>query len=345
MPGMQRNGADRPLPVALAAVTRGTVTAGWTGTATLQARDDALVAARVGGEIAEVLVDVGDRVAAGDSLARLDSERLQLEAQRAEAIYRQRRAEAERSERLLARNLVAVDAHEQAVADMRTAKAEYELAALTVREATIRAPFAGEIAERHVTRGNTIAAGETAFRIVAVDALEATVAVPERELGPLRTGQPAALRADALPDTEFTAEVARIAPVVAADSGTVAVTLRVQDESGLLRAGMFVRVRVVHDRREDVLLVPEAAVQRDDGADYLFTAERNGDGELRARRTRIEAGYREGGFIEVRDGVGDGARVVTGGSTGLRDGALLSDVDAPAAAERPVLPDEPIVDG
>lgn len=319
---------DRPLPVELVTVQRGTVTAGWQGTGTLEARDDARVAARVGGEIAQVMVDVGDRVAAGDALARLDTERLRLEADRAEALYRQRRAEAERSERLLARNMVSEDAHERAVADMRTARAEYELTALTVREATIRAPFAGEIAERLVTRGNNIAAGETAFRIVAVDALEATLAVPERDIGPLRVGQRAALRADALPDRDFSAAVARIAPVVDGDSGTVAVTVRVEDASDALRAGMFVRARIVHDRRDDVLLVPAEALQRDDGADYVFVADYDDEEQLRARRTRVELGYREGGLVEVRNGIGDGLRVVTSGRAGLRDGARLREIAA-----------------
>ncbi|MCK5769935.1 efflux RND transporter periplasmic adaptor subunit [Algiphilus sp.] len=330
-PPVTGDAAARPLPVALAPVARDSVTASWQGTATLVARRDAEVAARVGGAIAEIRVEVGDRVEQGQALARLDDERLALEADRARALYRQRQAEAERAERLLARELISDDEHEQAVSNLQTARAEYELAALTVREATVRAPFPGRIAERHIRLGNTIAAGEAAFRVVDLDTLETTLAVPERDVAQLAVGQPAELRADALPERYFSGEVARISPAVDADTGTVAVTVAVDGAGATLMPGMFVRVAVVFDRREDVLTVPEAAVQREDGAAFVFTAETADDG-LVARRTELALGYRSAGRVEVTAGLSGDERVVVSGVGGLRDGMRLSDIAAAEAA-------------
>lgn len=318
---------QRPLPVTLAAAEHGVVDASWRGTTTLHARRDAEVAARVGGDIAEVLAEVGDGVERGQALARLDAERLRLEAERAEAIYRQRRAEAERSQRLLARELISEDEHERAISDRDTARSEHELAALSLREATIRAPFAGQVAERHIREGNSINAGEAAFRIVDLDSLEATLSVPEREVAPLAVGQPVQLRADARPQQVIDGEVLRISPAVDGDTGTVAVTVGVAGSAHRLMPGMFVRAAIIHDRRAEVLTIPQGAIRREDGADAVFVAVA-ADGGLRAERRELTLGYRSEGRVEVRDGLAAGERVVVSGVGGLRDGMRLQDIAA-----------------
>jgi len=181
------------------------------------------------------------------------------------------------------------------------------------------------VAERYISRGNTIAAGEAAFRLVSADALEARVAVPEREVAPLAVGQPAVLSADALPGARITAEVARIAPSVDVDSGTVEVVLKVSNTDPRLAPGMFVRARIVHQRREDAVLVPPDALLREDGTAAVFVARREG-ADLVARRVPVETGFAEADRVEIRDGVSAGTPVVTSGRTGLRDGTPLVDV-------------------
>jgi membrane fusion protein (multidrug efflux system) len=309
-------GEPARIPVEVERVTQGSITAAWRGTATLVAHDEADIVAKVGGEVLRVPVEEGDRVAAGAVLAQLDTERFRLEANRVAATVEQREAEMRRSEQLLERNMVSREAHERTLFELQTARADRDLAQLTVREATIRAPFDGVVAARMVQRGNTVAAGEVVFRVTQPDRLEAEVFVPERDVARLAAGQTARVRADGRPGETFEAEIARISPVVDAASGTVKVTLAVDAAEGALRPGMFTRVEIVYDRRENATLVPADAILSEDGANTVFVVR---DGV--ARRTPLQLGVAEAGLVEVIEGLAPGDRVVVTGQAALRDGA------------------------
>src|SRR5690606_13252014 len=109
----------------------------------------------------------------------------------------------------------------------------------------------------------------------------------------LGKNQPAVLRVDALPDEVFTGIVDRVSPVVDSSTGTFAVTVAVTGD-GKLKPGMFGRVAIVHDRRDDVVLIPRSAVMIEDARSTVFVVN-----EGKAERRPIVAGYVNDGMIEI----------------------------------------------
>jgi membrane fusion protein (multidrug efflux system) len=168
---------------------------------------------------------------------------------------------------------------------------------------------------RHVKMGQEIAVGAKVFRVTDPTPLKASVFVPERELARLKPGQSATVSVDALAGRVFPAIVKLVSPTVDAATATFKVTLEVNDPQGDLKPGMFSRVAIVFERRQDALTIPRIALLDTDGSANVFVV-RAGKAEQRAIRT----GLTNAGRIEVTEGLTGGEQVVVVGQTGLKDG-------------------------
>ena len=301
------------IPVEVAQVRQGSVTAFYSTTATLEAESEARVVPRLGGTIVELFVEEGDRVTAGQPLARIDDDRYRLSLAQAEANVRRLEQDFRRSQEMQSRNLISAEAFERAKFEYEAQRAQFDLAKLELSHATITAPIAGIVSERMIKVGNTVNTSEPAFVVTAMDTLLATLHVPERELSRLAAGQPAHITVDALAGRRFEGHIQRISPVVDPSTGTFRATVEVSSD-GALKPGMFGRVNIVYDVRDNTLLVPVEAVLAEDARTSLFVVV---DGA--AQRRDVEVGYRNNGSIEIRAGVTEGESVVVTGQASLRD--------------------------
>jgi membrane fusion protein (multidrug efflux system) len=118
--------------------------------------------------------------------------------------------------------------------------------------------------------------------------------------------------------------------VVDAASGTFRVVTAFSDPTGALKPGMFGRVEVVYDERQQALTVPREALIEGEGLPAVFLVR-----DSRAVRTTIELGHLSGELAEVRGGLAEGDRVVTTGKVTLRDGALLQVLGLPESKIEP----------
>lgn len=307
------------VPVATSAVIRGDIDASYKGTATILADAEATVVARVGGIVETIDVEEGQTVEAGAVLARLDEERLKFEAARARAQFEQLQSEHQRNEKVLRQNLISREVYDRSRFELQAARAALDLAELNLREAVIRAPIAGVISARHIKLGNMVQPQQALFHITDLSALQADLHVPEAQLQRIRTGQQARMQVDAWPGEDFSGRVLRINPVVDAGSGTVKVTVALDNPEGRLLPGMFGRLEVRTDTRTATLLIPKDAVLLEDGRASLFVVR---DG--RAERREVSLGYSNGRYYEIIDGVSDNEQVVTTGRASLKDGAAVT---------------------
>ncbi|HKL50207.1 MAG TPA: efflux RND transporter periplasmic adaptor subunit [Wenzhouxiangellaceae bacterium] len=323
--------ADAPVsvPVEVARVAFGDVSSAYTGTATLVPERQTPAVAKLGGIALEILVEEGDRVEAGQVMARLERDRYEFQAQQTEARLLKLENELKRARELHDRELISTDEYERVRFDTDAQRAANGLAQLDLAHTEIRAPIAGVVAERMVKVGNLVAQNQPLFMIDDFDPLWAVLHVPERELNLLDAGQKATLQVDAFPGQEFTGEVLRISPVVDAETGTFKVTATFSDASGRLRPGLFGRVQVVHDSRQNVPLVPQTALLSEDGEVAVFVARQRADGAgYTAERRTVRTGYSGAAGVEIVEGLGEGDTVVTAGKNSLRDGAELRVIDA-----------------
>jgi membrane fusion protein (multidrug efflux system) len=321
---------ETAVPVEVGKVTTGPIDAAYRGTATLEAEDEATVLAKTSGVIEQVLAEEGQRVGAGQVLARLETERLKLEVARAKAEADKAAENFGRNTRIYEKNLISKELFDQSRFALDSAKAAYQLAALTLRESEIRAPIGGVVSARYIKVGNAIQPNSPAFKITQMDVLHAHIYVPERDIHKLAPKQSAAMVLDAWPDKSFKGTILRVNPVIDAATGTVKVTVAMAGGQRELKPGMFGRVEILYDRRDAATLVPKDAVLTEDAAQSVFVV---ADGK--ARRQPIRVGYSDSYNYEVLEGLKSGDQVVTTGQANLKDEAKVHVVNAPGAAAPP----------
>ena len=308
-------------PVELSTVGKGSISTFLETTTVLEAVNSATLVARRQGQVVALLADEGQTVAKGQTLARLDDTEARIALARAQVALEQAQRDAERGEALHQRGVQAQATLDDLTFKLRTARenraqAEYDLA-----QTRIVAPFNGKVVGRFIQLGETVTPGKDCFRVDDFDPLLARVYFPEREQSRVRVGQDAALEFDAHPGKRFPARVSIVNPAVDRSNGTFKVTLEVEDREGLLRPGSFGRVRLESASYRDVVVLPRKAVVTEDGDSYVFVAQ--GDS---VNRVDVRLGAISGDTAQILAGLAPGAKVVTVGQGGLKQGARIKAV-------------------
>lgn len=298
-------------------------------TGSVAAWQEVVIGAEVGGmRIAQVLVQVGDRVKKGQVLVRLSASTLQADVaaaraalQEAEVHAREARAQAERvrplagSEALSAQQidslLAAAEAAESRVAGL---KARLKSEELRLGYTRITAPDDGVITLRDALEGALAQAGQPLLRLQRQGRLEWRAEVPGPLLSPVKVGQKARLQVGS---EVVEGHVRQVGPTVDVHSRNGIVYVDVP-ESSSLRAGLFARGELLISEAT-VLTLPQSAVLLRDGFSYVFKVE----GSQRVRQTKVETGQRQGDRVEVRNGLDASTPVVARGVGFLSDGDLV----------------------
>lgn len=319
------------VPVEVAPVRVEPMAALYSTSATLRAARQATVTTRTSGVIRRLLVEEGQSVRAGQTLAELDSDEQRIAYERARTTLDTRERELQRVERLFDQQLVSEDAFEKARREARDARHAADLARLELTRTGIVAPFPGLVLRRHLDPGNTVTSGTPVYTLADISPLYADVDVPERHVARLSAGQAVRLTPDAAPQG-VDAVIERIAPAVDPATGTVKVTLTVP-EAGHLRPGAFVRVEIVTDQHAQALVVPRAALAAEGQRWYLYRLA--GD---KVEKLQVDLGFEAADRVEVMakgKPLAAGDRVVVAGTGALEDGALVEVVPGTAAAAAP----------
>ena len=217
-------------------------------------------------------------------------------------------------------------AHDQALSSARQLRADIEaqsssvrLAERELRDAVIRAPFDGYVAERLVSPGQFVQPQAPVMRIVRLQPLKLTAEVPEKFAPWIESGREMAVRVDAFPQEVFVGRIVRIAPAVNLRSRAFAIEGEIPNNDGKLKPGTFARVQITTDRVERAVTIPVAAVQSRYGTNRVFVVE-NGQ----ALGKEIVLGDRLGDRVEVSKGLEAGTRIVSSEVEQLADGTRVT---------------------
>lgn len=314
------------VPVEVSRVIIDDVSAFFSGTATLEAEEEAIVVARVPGVVKEILAEEGDRIKRGQILARLDEEQMRFRLNQAQADHNKIAKEFERSEELFKKNLISADAYDKVKFDFESIKATLDLAKLELNYTAIRAPIDGIIAARFIKTGNMVNTNEQTFKITDFDPLNAMLFIPERHMRKLEIRQPVSITVDAVPEKTFMGYVKRISPVIDPQSGTCKITIEVTDPQNRLMPGMFGRVNIIYDTHRQTKLIPKEAIMSEDRESAVFVVR-----DSIAYRKIVHTGYVNGTHTEILDGLDEGDTVVTIGQTSLKDSSQVDIIGGLAA--------------
>ena len=310
--------AATPVPVEVAQPFRTDIYATYEATATITSDADAPVVARVTGEVVELLVEEGDRVAKGQVLARLDGERLRLEMLAAKANLKQARTEFERNVDLHARGLIAASMFDALQYDLAALEATYELKLLAYEYSNIRAPISGIVSSREIKLGQHLAANDAAFRITDTAELLAHLQIPQSELSKFAEGHAASIEVASMPGKGFTATIARISPTIDTRNGTFRATALINNAEGSLAPGMFGSFTIAYEQHSDALVIPAEALIDEDDESTVYVVN---DGEVTRRSIKI--GIATNDSIEILDGLNENDVIVVVGHSGLRNGSKV----------------------
>jgi RND family efflux transporter MFP subunit len=294
---------------------------------------DVKVAALVPGRVDRVFVAEGDPVKVGQPLAHVEAEPLkqnvsQATAQRehAAAELQNARTKLERAERLYKDGIAAKqevdDARAAVVAaesGLKSAQATGGIAGVQLERATLRAQIAGVVAAILVPAGQSVDGNATpVVEIADTKVLDLRAPVSAARVGDVAVGQRAELDVEGV--GKVAGAVEAIAPLVDPATNTVVVRIRVPNDAGRLRGGMFARGAVLGTPHPG-LAVPRAALLPGDGGAASVVAVVDGAGVVSHRA--LVLGADAGDAVEARGGLVAGERVIVAGGYALPDGTKV----------------------
>lgn len=297
--------------------------------ASVVSTDAAELATRTSGAIRRVRVDVGSRVAAGDTLLELDASDVTAGIEETEASVRQARKRYERIRNLEADGAATRQELDDARAVLERARAALKRARGQREYVVLRAPFAGTVTERSVDPGDLAVPGRPVLHLVRPESVKVVADLPGRIGSRLEPGAGASVMS---PETgrRWAARVARVSPARDPSSRRIRVELRLAPGDGPPPApGSYLRLELASEG-DSTMWIPADAVVRRGQLEGAFLAE--GD-ELALRW--LELGDERDGAVEVLGGLRPGDRVVRRPGPRLVDGVPVASAETEAWTAAP----------
>ena len=320
-------------------------------TGSFQPDESSDVAPESSGRVTETPVDVGQHVAKGavliriqavDANLRLQESRASLE--RAEANLKLAESQnslaqttARRNEALLKGGLVpqttADEARTQAEtsansvlvarATVAQSRAQLALAEKAVNDVVVIAPFAGYVSARRVAAGEFVQPSTAVVTLLRIDPLRLQLTIPSVQAGDIAAGQAVIARVDAFPGKTFEGKISAVNPQIAAESRSFVVEARVPNPGGQLKPGMFAVASVNQGRTERAMLVPKRAVVEDVNTNSFRVFVVDKENIARVRVVQLAARQNQPESTKILTGIKEGERVATSNLADLYDGAVI----------------------
>jgi RND family efflux transporter MFP subunit len=299
---------------------------------TLQPLNQVVVKAKVSGEVKEIAVREGDRVALGQVIARFDTADLDariadrvgaLESARAQlALATKTRA---MNVKLLDQKFISQNAFDSsesgfnvAAGNVKSAEAQVKLAEIARRDAIVQAPLAGMVAKRHVQPGEKVPFDAPLITIVDLADLEMQAMVPASDVPELKVGMAVDLGVNGFGDRRFAGRIDRINPATEPGTRAILVYVTLRNPDTLLRGGMFADGRIALAASAPVTTLPAAAVRTEAGLSYIWAIDA---GKLVKRVVVVGRRDADSGLIEVKSALPAGLPVLATRFDNLREGA------------------------
>ena len=325
-----KGGPGGPTPVEVVSLAPTVVREDLQAVGSLRSNESVILRPEVSGRIASIGFKDGQIVRKGQLLVALDATLNEAEVAQAKAEYDLALSNLKRSEDLASRQFISSSAQETAASNAQVAEAKLKLAQARLSKMRIVAPFDGSVGIRNVSLGDYVKDGTDLVNVEDVRVLKVDFRLPERNFAQVHVGQSVEIVADALPGERWQGAIEAINPKIDANGRSLEIRARLENTSGKLRPGMFVRVRVIVGERSNALLVPEEAIVPQGGEFYVY---RVVDGT--ARRMPVKIGVRRDAMVEILEGLAAGDQVVTAGMRLQRDGQPVRILTAGAASGAP----------
>ena len=285
------------------------------------------VGCRVSGIVNKLHVSVGDHVNKGQLLAELDHTELEARYNQATASLKNAQAklqyaivDVERKRELSKESLISQNeldeaerAYDVAKSELEQSEANLDYAGIQLEYTKIKAPISGVVASVSTQEGETVAASfaaPTFVTIIDLNRLEVWAYVDETDIGRIDESQQAFFTVDTYTDTDFEGKVTAIYPKAEIQDNVVnyVTILEIIDSQGkILRPEMTTTVTIYLEKKENVLTVPNNAVQREEGQKYVYVSQND-----QIIKKQVKVGWKDKRYTEIMEGLKEGEKVVIG---------------------------------
>jgi RND family efflux transporter MFP subunit len=305
------------------------------------------VVPRIAGRIDSVTVKLGDRVARGAVVARIEDREIREQINQAQATLEVNKANVtqrenevqlqqnalERTKTTFERGLTARQLLEDAEARYNSAASQLLVAKaqqsqtqsridelkITLSNTTVVSPVDGFVSRRNLDPGAFANANTVMLQVVDIGTVRLVANLVEKGFKKVTPGVEAKVQVDTFAGEDFIGRVSRVAPVFDPATRTAQMEIEVPNPGFRLKPGMYARVRLTVERRPDALTVPSNAVVDLDGKRGVFTVN-----DQSAKFVATKVGLSDGERIEIIEGLREGDRVITTGALALRDGDRIA---------------------
>ena len=293
------------------------------------------LAVEVSGRVVKIIADVGDEVKAGDILAKIDSEKYNLqfsqakaEIARLSALLVNKELDLQRAEKLFKDNLVSEEMMDRTKADfnalkeqMNAADAQLRNANRLIEETNIKAPIESEVAIKHIDAGDYVQPGMVVYELVDTKNLKVDLSFPEYLSPKLKKGLEVHITSPTNPDEIVISKIKDIKPNI--DSRNKSLTTIIDFENpGTWLPGASSRATVVFSKFENAIVVPQISVVRRSIGEVIYVVKGN-----TVKETPVKTGLRKEGYIQILEGITLNDEIVKDGAGFLADSSIIEIVN------------------
>ncbi|MEA3639088.1 MAG: efflux RND transporter periplasmic adaptor subunit [Lamprobacter sp.] len=286
---------------------------------TLRANESVTMTATVTETLSAIHFNDGQRVEAGDILVEMTSREQHARLEEAQARLSEAEQQYERVKSLEATGSASASLLDERRRDLRAARATLAAIESQLADRLIKAPFDGVVGLRNISLGALVEPGDVITTLDDDRVMKLDFPVPSLFLPSLVPGLTIEAQAPALGDQAFDGEVASVSSRVDPVTRSVQVRALIENPERQLRPGLLMRVELLRDPRE-ALMVPEAAILQRGGEHAVLVVDEHADGQMVAQRREVQVGLRRPGEVEIVTGLSPGERVITHGADKARPG-------------------------
>lgn len=281
---------------------------------TLKANESVVIRPQIEGTVKEIRFQSGDAVAKGDPLIFLEDSLYKAMLNEAQAKLELYKGKYERARILYERRSGTLKERDEMFAQMRITQAEVDKAKAQLAKTVLRAPFDGVIGLKNISAGAYVRVGEDLVTLDHLDPMKIEFRLGENMIDKVSIGKSLEVEVDGFPDNVFEAKVEAIDTNIDPMGHSLRVRALLENKEELFKPGLYVKVKLLTNSHENVVKVPESAVESRGNQEYVYRVE---DGK--ARYTPVKTGGRNGEKVEILAGLESGQTVIVAGQMKVQD--------------------------
>lgn len=301
-------------------VSRENIDTDYSANGTFIPKQESNQSSEISGRIVSVLVKEGSRVGAGQVLATIKKDAIEVDVTQARNNLQNAIIDNQRYENAFKTGGVTRQQLDNSRLQLKNAQAAVRAQGVRVNDTSVRAGISGTINKKMVEPGMVVAPGTALFEIVNINSLKLSVLVDESQIGRIALGQEVSIKVNVLPDETFTGRITFIAPKSDA-SLNFPVEIEVQNR-GNLKAGMYATATFKTNNgaeTQNMLTVPAEAFVNGVSSGQLFIVN-NGTAKL----ITVQTGKVYGDKVQILSGLKGGEQVITSGQINLDNGSKIN---------------------